>query len=253
MNENSSCRRKIGLALGDYANNYGTVLQAFATLKKVRDLGYDAEAINFNALKKTIRNRKLLYFAGKIFDSSIVKEKGRILIRKLHKMTDSEFRHNESIRSKLFSDFRKENITRSREFSDWEDLTRSCHEYSAVLVGSDQVWLPSQIAADFFTLNFVPDEIRKISYASSFGVSYVEKSQEEKARKFLSRINYLSVREKSGQDIIMHLTGRNAELVCDPTMLLTKNEWNECCQSVKPRNWGGVFILLFSRCQQMAS
>ena len=253
MQENSSCRRKIGLALGGYANNYGTVLQAFATLKKVRDLGFDAEAINFNALKKSIRNRKLRYFAGKIFDPSVVKEKGSIVMRKFQKMIHRDFRQNESVRSKLFSEFRKENITRSREFLDWEDLTRSCHEYSAVIVGSDQVWLPSQIAADFFTLNFVPDEVRKISYASSFGVSYVEKSQEEKARKFLSRINYLSVREKSGQDIIRQLTGRNAELVCDPTMLLTRNEWDEFCQSIKSRNWVGICILLFSRCQQMAS
>lgn len=227
------CHRKIGLAIGDYANNYGTVLQAFATLKKVRDMGFDAEAINFNALKKSIRNRKLRYFAGKIFDSSIVREKGRILTRKLYKLVNREFKRNEAIKSKLFSDFRRKNITRSREFTSWDDLTRSCREYSAVIVGSDQVWLPSQIAADFFTLNFVPDDIKKISYASSFGVPYVEHFQEDKARKFLSRINYLSVREKSGQEIVKNLTGRDAELVCDPTMLLTRDEWDEISQSSK--------------------
>lgn len=253
MQENFSCPKKIGLAIGDYTNNYGTVLQAFATLKKVRDLGFDAEAINFDALKKSIRNRKLRYFAGKIFDSSIVREKGRILTRRLYKLVNREFKRNEAIRSKLFSDFRREYITRSREFTDWEDLTRSCREYSAVIVGSDQLWLPSQIAADFFTLNFVPDEIKKISYASSFGVPYVEKSQTEKARKFLSRINYLSVREKSGQEIVKNLTGRNAELVCDPTMLLTQNEWDKALSISKNTQMGGGYFLLFSRHEQMAS
>lgn len=97
-------------------------------------------------------------------------------------------------------------IKRSRPFQSWEDFSDSCREYSAVLVGSDQVWLPSQIAGDFLTLNFVPDDVKRISYASSFGVSYVEKAQEDKARKFLSRINHLSVREKSGQEIIKTLT-----------------------------------------------
>ena len=66
---------KIALALGDDADNYGTVLQAFATYRKISDLGYDAEAIDFTRLKKSIRNRKLRYFAGKILDASIVREK----------------------------------------------------------------------------------------------------------------------------------------------------------------------------------
>ena len=218
--------RKIALALGDYANNYGTVLQAFATYHKISSMGYDAEMIDFTHLKKSIRNRKLKYFAGKLFDASVLHEKGLIALKKFHKLIHSGFRNGNSRRDKLFDEFRREKIKRSRKFNSWEDLSNSCREYSAVLVGSDQVWLPSQIAADYFTLNFVPDDIKKISYASSFGVSYVEKAQEDKARRFLSRINYLSVREQSGQEIIKKLTGRDAELVCDPTMLMTSDEWN---------------------------
>lgn len=218
--------KKIALALGDYANNYGTVLQAFATYHKIKDLGFEAEMIDFSQLKKSIRNRKLRYFAEKIYDTSVIREKSQIVMRKLRKIFHPDFKRNSSQRDRLFDNFRHKNIKRSRPFTSWEDLSDSCREYSAVLVGSDQVWLPSQIAGDFFTLNFVPDDVKKISYASSFGVSYVEKSQEEKARKFLSRINYLSVREKSGQEIIKRLTGRNAELVCDPTLLLNSDEWD---------------------------
>lgn len=245
---------KILLALGDYANNYGTVLQAFATCRKINDMGYDAEAIDFTHLKKSIRNRKLRYFAGKIFDASIVKEKGSMALKKFHKLFNSEYRKGSSKRGKLFSDFRREMIKRSRPFQSWEDLSDSCREYSAVLVGSDQVWLPSQIAGDFFTLNFVPDDVKRISYASSFGVSYVEKAQEDKARKFLSRINHLSVREKSGQEIVKTLTGRNAELVCDPTLLLSADEWNAALvnRNSTERGGGGLRILLSSRRKRMA-
>lgn len=230
---------KIALAIGDYANNYGTVLQAFATYRKIRDLGYDAEAIDFTHLKKSIRNRKLRYFAGKIFDASIVREKGSIALSKIYKIFNSKYRNGIKRRGKLFDDFRREMIKRSRPFQSWDDLSESCREYSAVLVGSDQLWLPSQIAGDFFTLNFVPDEVKRISYASSFGVSYVEKSQEEKTRKFLSRINHLSVREKSGQEIIRKLTDRNAELVCDPTLLLTADEWNTALVNRNSTDRGG--------------
>ena len=247
---------KIALALGDYANNYGTVLQAFATYRKISDLGYDAEAIDFTRLKKSIRNRKLRYFAGKILDASIVREKAVTAITsKFRRLTNSSYRHGLSRRGKLFADFRREMIRRSRPFTDWEDLSRSCREYSAVLVGSDQVWLPSQIAGDFFTLNFVPDDVKRVSYASSFGVSFTEPSQEDKARKFLARINHLSVREKSGQEIIKRLTGREAELVCDPTLLLTAGEWDEALSVSNSAYKGGggkICSLLFSRRKRMA-
>ena len=235
---------KIALALGDYANNYGTVLQAFATFHKVRSLGYDAEAIDFTHLKKSIRNRKLRYFAGKLFDASVVREKSQIVLSRLHRLLHSDYRHGNSRRTKLFDQFRREYIKRSRPFTDWDDLSRSCREYSAVLVGSDQVWLPSQIAADFFTLNFVPDDVKRISYASSFGVPYIEPSQEERARKFLTRINHLSVREKSGQEIIRRITGRDAELVCDPTLLLSADEWDAALCNGNSTEWGGANYLL---------
>ena len=44
---------------------------------------------------------------------------------------------------------------------------------------------------------------------------------------FLNRIDYLSTREESGVKIIKDIIGREAKLVCDPTILLTKEEWQE--------------------------
>ena len=43
----------------------------------------------------------------------------------------------------------------------------------------------------------------------------------------MGRINYLSAREETGQKIIKDLTGREAQLVCDPALLLTAEEWDE--------------------------
>ena len=41
----------------------------------------------------------------------------------------------------------------------------------------------------------------------------------------MNRINYLSTREESGKKIIKDLTGRDAKVVCDPTLLFNKEEW----------------------------
>ena len=43
----------------------------------------------------------------------------------------------------------------------------------------------------------------------------------------MKRIDFCSVREKSGQKIIKDLTGREVPVVCDPTILFTAEEWAE--------------------------
>lgn len=126
-----------------------------------------------------------------------------------------------------FERFSKSHFIVSREYKDWEDLRCGCESYSSVVVGSDQLWLPSNIAGDYYTLSFVPDNINKIAYATSFGVSEIPEDQKKKTSDFLKRINYLSAREKSGQQIIKEITGRRVQLVCDPALLLTKDEWEK--------------------------
>ena len=43
-------------------------------------------------------------------------------------------------------------------------LSKLCTDMNAnaVLLGSDQLWLPSNIYANYYTLNFVPSNIKKI-------------------------------------------------------------------------------------------
>ena len=43
--------------------------------------------------------------------------------------------------------------------------------------------------------------------------------------KWLSEIKYISVREESGAKIIKELTGRDAPVLVDPTLLLTREKW----------------------------
>ena len=45
--------------------------------------------------------------------------------------------------------------------------------------------------------------------------------------RFLDRIQCLSTREIAGVKIIKDLTGRDAQLVCDPTLLIDRGYWDE--------------------------
>lgn len=109
----------------------------------------------------------------------------------------------------------------------YHELQEAAKEYVAVLVGSDQMWSPSGLATNFYNLMFVPDEVKKISYAASFGVSKIPAYQRSRTKQFLNRIEYLSVRENSAAGIVRELTGRSALVAVDPTMLLSKEEWEE--------------------------
>lgn len=219
--------KRVGMAINYDYPDYGGMLQAYASFRKIRDLGYQPEAININALSSDIKKRKLKYFAKNIFDCSIVKEKSQIVFKIIRQKLNGKFRGDLEKRYAAFDEYYQKKFVVSKKYESWNALSSDCRSYRAVVVGSDQLWLPSNIAGDYYTLSFVPDDVKKIAYATSFGVSKIAKCQDEKAKEYLSRIEYLSAREESGQKIIKDHTGRDVPLVCDPALLLTADEWNE--------------------------
>lgn len=107
------------------------------------------------------------------------------------------------------------------------------------IVGSDQLWRRYFVVNTnyFSTLDWVDDDKYKISYATSFGVDQYEGNQEEKENvgKRLSRIQRISVREKSGVKIVKELTGKEAQWVVDPVFICDKKGFAELAQKGRKR------------------
>lgn len=100
-------------------------------------------------------------------------------------------------------------------------------EYDFFVVGSDQVWGPNighHQEARFLT--FAPKK-KRISYAASFGVSEIPKEKQKAFAEWLRDMAFISVREQRGAEIVKELTGREVPVVVDPTMLLSKKEWEK--------------------------
>ena len=98
-------------------------------------------------------------------------------------------------------------------------------DYDIFIMGSDQIW---NISFDIITeYDFLPmiKPDKKLSYAASFGISNVPEEQKEWLSELLNAIPAISVREEAGQKIVKELTGRDAALVIDPTLMLTADEW----------------------------
>ena len=101
-------------------------------------------------------------------------------------------------------------------------------EYDYYITGSDQVWNPNfGRTSDIDFLTFLPKEKRN-AISASFGISDIPETYKEKYKKNLSEMNLISVREDRAKEIIEELTGRkDVEVLVDPTMLLTANEWDK--------------------------
>ncbi len=220
-------QKKVALVTCYFQPNYGSMLQALATQEMLDIMNVPNETICIDGLKKEIHDAKMRYFKSRMFSADVIKDKLGYLKLVAAQKLDKKLGKNIALRKKCFEAYSKSKFRVSRPYSSKSELSRHIEDYTAFLVGSDQLWLPSNIAADYYTLSFVPDEVRKIAYATSFGVSILPKEQAEAAKQFIPRIDHLSVREQSGQKLIKDLTGIDAKLVCDPTLLLTKKQWGD--------------------------
>lgn len=93
-------------------------------------------------------------------------------------------------------------------------------------------------------LAFAPDDRPKISYASSFATTEISGDFHELYAKYLSRYDSISVREQSGVTIVKELTGMDASVCCDPSLLLKAHEWDKLAKRSK-LNLKNRYILVY--------
>ena len=214
---------KVGLVLSYKETNYGAQLQAYATQVSVESLGVQTEIIDYSPKKgdrHIVWDRGLLRF---LFHQYQV---GRLA--KIHADSDDPvFQKNKKARIEQYKSFIERRLHSIKQVSGYTQLVSCAMGYQAVLIGSDQKWLPGFSFGNLTSLRFVPNEVRKVSYATSLGVSEYPKYCWPSSRRAWKRIEYLSVREQQGADIIKKVCGDDIQVkvVLDPTYLLSKDQW----------------------------
>lgn len=224
---------KVGL-VSVSIHNYGSLLQTYAMQHALDKLGIDNEIILFKSdpIKQFYRVFNLPFLAMKL----------KLYKRKLTcKLCYPQINEGTNVRDKAFMDFKRDYCRFTPKTTSREELNRMGQDYSAVVLGSDQVWNPANLEMDFYTLNFVPKDKLKIAYAPSFGVSQIPEKQKEATTAYLNRVQYISVREIAGTEIVKKLTGRDVPVVCDPTALLTCDDWNQIRSNKKYVNGKYIF------------
>ena len=217
--------KKIALIVCYHIKNYGSVLQSYATQKLIEKENLVYECINYHKKK----NLKFLWKNFlRCFNIVLLKTKLLIIKKQIYiKFFNKKLGKQIIERDKIFNQFIEQNFKLSPQYNGYEELKKSSSNYDAFVLGSDQVWNPMNLGNNYYTLNFVPDNIPKITYAPSFGVSKIPSYQIKKTQQYLNRIDFLSVREQSGKKIIKELIGKDVPVVLDPTLMLTIDEWRQ--------------------------
>lgn len=209
------------LTLGGYFN-YGNRLQNYALQEVVKSLNFDIETIKNNTYDVSVLKSR----EKRMFER--FRNKSLRLICKVLKNRIINFVYKKRIekRTSVFKQFTLDYICETDFMILDDNIIKSLgNQYDYFITGSDQVWNPDYLfgsSANFLT--FAPKN-KRISYAASFGVSLIPESHIEKYRQWISDMHKLSVREDDGAKIIKELSGRDAPVLIDPTLLITKEKW----------------------------
>ena len=236
-------KKKIGIVTIVKCNNYGAELQAFALQRKLNLMGYDAEIIDYLFYKhKDFRHEKSSEPFYRFPLKKRLKEHILPIVERLKSALNSEA---DTERRQRFDEFHRLNTKFSRtQYDCISKLYAAPPAYAVYCVGSDQVWNPyCYTNLEPYFVTFAPHGRRRVSYASSFGVSAIPQSAEEHYSQCLNKFDSISVREKTGVRLVKELTGKEASLVVDPTLLLSKDEWQEVsCSKLVPQE---RYLLLY--------
>lgn len=215
-------KKKVGLCVRYDCNNYGSMLQILATQKAIQDVGWEYELIRYDKKTPLFLIKNLTRVFNPYFMRGVLLARQKK--RNLAKYPDIQRRNANRIH--MIGEYRKTYLgPYSKIYKGYSKLVQGTEDFDAIMVGSDQLWTPAGIKSKFYNLLFVPDTKKKISFATSFGVSKVPDGQVKATARYLSRIDYLSVREKRGQEMIRELTGRDSLVALDPTLLYDGAQW----------------------------
>ncbi len=224
-------KKKIGIVTILKVNNYGAELQAYATQKVLQTMGYNAEIIDYLFYKNPHHKRTKM--SAPTAKMSLKKHLEERLFPIIAKWKSRHFREAQNVRIAKFEQFHKENTKQSVCYNSLNKLKAANLDYDVLFTGSDQVWNPGIYSSlDPYFLLFGNDRIRRIAYASSFGVESVPEDVRLYYKKALQRYSAIGVREDKAVDLVKNLSGCDAKLVLDPTLLLDKKQWMDVAKPV---------------------
>ena len=206
--------KKVGILTITDGANYGNRLQNYAMQELLSSLDLEVETIQ----RETSRDKHGIV---------LLKYLAKQYIKRLIGKNNTDFALRE--RKRKFSEFNRTYIRFSNTcLSNNQAPEDLKNQYDYFICGSDQIWnanfdvvkcdIKNHLAAFAYPC-------QRISFAASFGTSRIASGFEDIFKNELSKFKAIAVREDAGKAIVESLTGKNATVVLDPTLLLNQNDW----------------------------
>lgn len=219
--------KKIAITTLSNSTNYGGILQAVALNYVLTKMNMDVTFIThqkmqsaWNSSIEYVERRIRLYGCKDLKNfCRIIGGIGKTFISNIHYLERREKIDN-------FKKFISENIKITPYYNSYEKVGKYCSGYDAYITGSDQVWNNVFNFGEFdpvYLLEFV-NKKAKYSYGASAGGDKSEDYITELVER-TKDFSAISIREQSFATAMNEHGAKNVVSVLDPTLLLTKKEW----------------------------
>lgn len=202
--------KKIGIFNHWGVNNYGALLLAYALEKKLRDLGYEVETIQY--LPDEVARPWKTSMISKIGVTQYILRLGYFAVFVLPRYFS-------------FANFRKLMHVSEKKYVD-ATFHEVQYDYEKIIAGGDQLW---NCKINYFNENnflpFVAEKNRKLVYAASLAQDQMRPGLEKRFKELVEHFGYITTREETATSIIESLADVHAYRVVDPAFLLSAEEW----------------------------
>lgn len=245
--------KKVLIVTVQKAPNFGACLQAFALWKYISDKGHNCKIIDL------LRPYHDQFVYTKGFEPFCKKERTwlwnfrieyvrpfRKKLRKFLKGKKACALSGKTIKKAIcqekFDEFNSR-MDYTLTYKSIGDLYSNPPQADLYITGSDQLWNPTQpYSLEPYFLTFVK-EGKKISYATSIGVSKISNYTKRKFAFWLKSYDDISVREPEAVSLLQPLVNKQISQCCDPTFLLSRSQWHDLASN---RQIDGDYIFLFT-------
>lgn len=210
---------KIDIVTLHRAQNYGSVLQAFALQKQIEKLGHQAYILDYYPERYTNKGLlKRLKNKSSRFNNPLVLLIAKLLIYPSYLKKGiqfNKFMHYLNLEKPSFA-------TNEEGMGRFTDADAYC-------AGSDQIWNShwNEGVEKALFLDFVPKGKLCFSYAASIGLSNIPSNEIDETKFLLDKFEFLSLREDKGVELVRELGRTDAVQCLDPTLLMSKEEWSQ--------------------------
>jgi len=229
---------KIGILTYQRAENYGALLQAFASVTYLKRLGYDVELIDY---WPAYHERNYNIFFTNFFWSLPSKRKIAFLAVTILSLPWLFKRKNN------FKKFMYKRLNLPLKITYRSD--DFCNKYDTVLYGSDQIWRKWNVFSHTFydEWYFGSDNIiakKKIAMAASAGALNITEEEQLFFQNRMKNFTTVLVRENDLREFLSSIN-ITSQVVVDPVFLLSSKEW-ESLAGKKTKSKEQKYILFYN-------